>query len=132
MTPDSASSAYEVVSLDDSEAQAAGEGRARFGVRGRLGIQAFGVNAFRAAADVPIVREHRENGLGSSGQEELYVVLDGHAVFDVDGGARRGRDARDGVRAGATRARRGDGRVQRRELRGGARQAADRAREAAR
>ena len=50
-------------------------------VRRRLGIGAFGVNHYSAAAvgDV-LVEEHVE----SPGQEELYVVLDGRALFTVD------------------------------------------------
>ena len=51
-------------------------------VREHFGIQAFGVNAFAAGEDGLLISEHDEVG---SGQEELYIVLDGNATFEVDG-----------------------------------------------
>lgn len=51
-------------------------------VRGHLGIRAFGINAFTPDEDGTLVNEHDEAG---TGQEELYVVLDGNATFEVDG-----------------------------------------------
>ena len=51
-------------------------------VRAHFGIEAFGVTAWTAAAGENLINDHDE---GSSGQEELYVVLSGHAVFTVDG-----------------------------------------------
>lgn len=51
-------------------------------VREHLGIQAFGVNAFMPDDNGILIHEHDESG---SGQEELYVVLDGSATFEVDG-----------------------------------------------
>jgi hypothetical protein len=53
-------------------------------VREHLGIHAFGVNAFGPGEDGELVNEHDEVG---SGQEELYVVLDGKVTFEVDGEA---------------------------------------------
>ena len=51
-------------------------------IRRNLGIAAFGINAWRAgAAGDEVIGEHEE----SSGQEELYLVLSGHATFTVDG-----------------------------------------------
>jgi hypothetical protein len=50
--------------------------------REHLGIQAFGVNAFTPNDEGLLINEHDETG---SGQEELYVVLDGHATFEIDG-----------------------------------------------
>jgi hypothetical protein len=48
-----------------------------------FGITAFGANVFAADADgQTLVDEHDEAG---SGQEELYVVLEGSARFDLDG-----------------------------------------------
>lgn len=48
-----------------------------------LGIDTFGANVFVARrADQVLVEEHDELG---SGQQELYLVLDGSAVFDLDG-----------------------------------------------
>jgi hypothetical protein len=51
-------------------------------VREYFGIRAFGANAFVPSENGTLVSEHDEAG---SGQEELYIVLDGHAVFEVDG-----------------------------------------------
>ena len=51
-------------------------------VRENLGIRAFGVNAFTPGEDGALVGEHDEAG---SGQEELYIVVDGTATFEVDG-----------------------------------------------
>jgi hypothetical protein len=51
-------------------------------VREHLGIQAFGVNAYTPREDGTLIGEHDEAG---SGQEELYIVLDGNATFEVDG-----------------------------------------------
>jgi hypothetical protein len=51
-------------------------------LRRRLGISAFGINAWRAGdAGEEVIGEHEER----SGQEELYLVLSGHATFTVDG-----------------------------------------------
>src|SRR5437763_831221 len=48
-----------------------------------LGIDKFGVNLFVATrAEQTLVEEHDEE---KSGQQEIYVVLDGRALFDVDG-----------------------------------------------
>lgn len=47
-----------------------------------LGIDTFGVNLFVASeADQTLVAEHDER---TSGQQELYLVLEGEAVFSLD------------------------------------------------
>jgi hypothetical protein len=51
-------------------------------VREHLGIQAFGINAFTPDEDGTLINEHDEAG---AGQEELYIVLDGNATFEIDG-----------------------------------------------
>jgi hypothetical protein len=51
-------------------------------VREHFGIRAFGINAFTPGEDGTLIGEHDESG---SGQEELYLVLDGNATFEVDG-----------------------------------------------
>ena len=51
-------------------------------VREHLGIHAFGINAYASGEDGMLIGEHDEAG---SGQEELYVVLEGNATFEVDG-----------------------------------------------
>ncbi len=54
-------------------------------IRLRLGIEAFGVSAWRAGAGEQFVSEHSEEG--EDGNEELYLVLSGAADFVVDGEA---------------------------------------------
>jgi tetratricopeptide (TPR) repeat protein len=82
---------YRVVTLDEIESgdeiTGSDDGRVRLGVRQHLDITAFGVNAFRATVEGgKVINEHDETGgLGSSGQEELYVVLNGAATFSIDG-----------------------------------------------
>ena len=52
-------------------------------VRKTLGVTAFGINAYSAGnAGDEVVEEHTEEQLG---HEEIYVVLNGHATFTVDG-----------------------------------------------
>jgi hypothetical protein len=51
-------------------------------VREHLGIQAFGINAYTPGEDGTLIGGHDEFG---SRQEELYLVLDGTATFEVDG-----------------------------------------------
>jgi hypothetical protein len=67
----------QVARLDDIERR----GRS-IPVREHFGIHAFGVNAYTPGEDGTLINEHDEAG---SGQEELYVVLDGKAIFEVDG-----------------------------------------------
>jgi hypothetical protein len=51
-------------------------------IRRHLDIAAFGVNAWRPGEDGrKVIGEHEE----SSGHEELYLVLEGHATFTVSG-----------------------------------------------
>ena len=48
-----------------------------------LGIDTFGANVLAATrADQTLVEEHDEQ---TSGQQELYVVIEGEAVFELDG-----------------------------------------------
>ncbi len=61
------------------------DGRSPFRpVRHHFGITTFGVNAMTARSDGDrLINEHEEAEPGSS--EELYVVLSGHATFELDG-----------------------------------------------
>ena len=53
-------------------------------VRHELGITAFGVNSWKGeAAGDRVIPEHAEDQEGD--QDELYVVVRGHARFEVDG-----------------------------------------------
>lgn len=54
-------------------------------VRHHFGISAFGTNAYVARREGELlIEEHAE---GEGGHEELYVVLEGQARFNVDGDA---------------------------------------------
>jgi hypothetical protein len=68
---------WKVARLDDIERR----GR-DIPVREHLGIHAFGINAYTPGDDGTLIGEHDEAG---SGQEELYLVLDGTATFEIDG-----------------------------------------------
>ena len=50
-------------------------------VREHLGIHSFGINARTQGDNGVLVNEHDEAG----GQEEVYLVLDGTATFEIDG-----------------------------------------------
>ncbi len=81
-------SGWEAVSFGDLDSIPVGEGLVWHPVRRRLGIRAFGVNAYTSeAVGDQVVEEHDEtkaNGL-PGGHEELYVVVRGHATFTLDG-----------------------------------------------
>jgi tetratricopeptide (TPR) repeat protein len=72
---------YQVAHLDEIEQNT--DGRCPWQAVGlHFGIQAFGVNAWTArAAGDRIINEHDE----VDEHEELYVVLRGHASFELDG-----------------------------------------------
>lgn len=55
-------------------------------LRRRLGITAFGINAYTASAvGRHVVEEHDESSSGAGGHEEIYLVVRGHATFTLDG-----------------------------------------------
>ena len=55
-------------------------------VRRRLGIRAFGINAYTAEkAGGHVIEEHDETGSGAGGHEEAYVVVRGRATFTIGG-----------------------------------------------
>ena len=76
-------SGYAVAHLDEIDEQ--DDGRQPYRpVRHHFGITAFGVNAWTARdAGDRIINEHDESN--PDGNEELYLVLQGHAVFELDG-----------------------------------------------
>ena len=77
---------FQVVRLDEVEGYAE-EGRPRWHmIRAMLGIESFGINAWRSTeAGQTIIGEHDELGAGAGGHEELYLVLSGRATFSIDG-----------------------------------------------
>jgi mannose-6-phosphate isomerase-like protein (cupin superfamily) len=70
----------------DAAARFKGENRKTHDVRGFLGVESFGVNAFEAHEDELLVVPHDELGEGEQ-QEELYLVVEGRARFVCDGEA---------------------------------------------
>jgi hypothetical protein len=75
--------AYAVAHLDEIE-EFADAGCHYRPIRHHLGITAFGVTAWtaRAAGDV-VINEHDEGD--PTADQELFLVLRGHAVFEIDG-----------------------------------------------
>ena len=69
---------FQVISLDGLDRLPVGDGLEWRPIRRRLGIRAFGINAYTAekVGDV-VVEEHNE----ASGHEEVYLVVRGHARF---------------------------------------------------
>jgi tetratricopeptide (TPR) repeat protein len=68
---------YAVARLDQIE-----DLNGMFRVRKHFDVGAYGINAYRPKEDGELVGEHDETQLG---HEELYVVLNGHASFTLDG-----------------------------------------------
>jgi tetratricopeptide (TPR) repeat protein len=55
-------------------------------VRRRLGIRAFGINAYTAEkVGGHVIEEHSEAGTGAGGHEETYIVVRGRATFTIGG-----------------------------------------------
>ena len=73
---------YTVAHLDEIE-EFADAGCHYRPVRHRLGITAFGVTAWTAQAAGDLVINERDEG-DPSADEELFLVLRGHAVFELD------------------------------------------------
>lgn len=94
---------YEVAHVDELEELPVNQGEFVWRpVRRRLGISAFGTNAYTARAGQRVVEEHSER----DGHEEMYVVLRGRAIFtlgedEVDAPAGTIVFARPGTKRGA-------------------------------
>ncbi len=74
---------YEVAHFDDLDRIPVAHGLEWRPIRRRLGIRAFGTNAYTAEKPGDwVVEEHTETQLG---HEELYVVVRGRARFTLDG-----------------------------------------------
>ena len=82
-------SGWKVVAVDDVPTQENGPGPAAWKpLRHHFGIRAFGINAWVAheAGEVLIEGHDEIPQEGDAGpHEEIYVVLRGHATFEVDG-----------------------------------------------
>jgi mannose-6-phosphate isomerase-like protein (cupin superfamily) len=77
---------FSVLALDGTTGDE-DEGRIRVDVRRELDVGAFGVNAYRSVEGGELIREHDEAGfrIGNGDQQELYVVVEGKATFNIDG-----------------------------------------------
>ena len=53
-------------------------------IRRTLGITGFGINAYTGDAAEQLIEAHDETGGGAGKHEELYVVIEGHALFTID------------------------------------------------
>jgi mannose-6-phosphate isomerase-like protein (cupin superfamily) len=73
---------YRIATIDELQDIAYRQDTHMRPVRHHLGITAFGTNAWTAANEGDrLMPEHEED----EGNEELYVVLRGHARFEIDG-----------------------------------------------
>lgn len=76
-------SKYEVLKIDELDrVPVSGADVMWRPVRRRLGITAFGINAYTGEPGENVVEKHTEERLG---HEELYVVISGRARFELDG-----------------------------------------------
>ena len=75
---------YGVAALRDVEHLRTRHGYDWHSIRRHFDVRGFGVNANVAVEPGVIVEEHDEVH-GDGGQEELYVVVTGHATFTLDG-----------------------------------------------
>jgi tetratricopeptide (TPR) repeat protein len=79
---------FSVLSIEESFSHGNGAAeaeRAYVRLRRELDIGAFGVHVVRANRDKALVGERTAAGPGGDRHEELFVVVDGHAAFVVDG-----------------------------------------------
>jgi mannose-6-phosphate isomerase-like protein (cupin superfamily) len=68
----------------DAQNRFKGDHRKTHDIRGFLGVESFGVNAFEAHEGELLIVPHDELGEGEQ-QEELYLVVEGRAQFTCDG-----------------------------------------------
>lgn len=77
---------FAVLSLEEAGADTAADERTRIRLRRDLEIGSFGASAVRQPkAGESVIGDHDELGPGSSGHEELYVVIEGGCTFTIDG-----------------------------------------------
>jgi mannose-6-phosphate isomerase-like protein (cupin superfamily) len=53
-------------------------------LRHALGVRGFGINAYSGGAGEDVIEEHTESDEDGRGHQELYLVLSGHAHFEID------------------------------------------------
>jgi tetratricopeptide (TPR) repeat protein len=76
----------EKLNLNDIERVPLEDGMSWLSIRRPLGITGFSVNGYVAdKAGDTVIETHDETGAGSGGHEELYLVTQGSASFDIGG-----------------------------------------------
>jgi tetratricopeptide (TPR) repeat protein len=75
---------YSVARIEEVQSLRTRHGYDWHSIRHHFDVRAFGVNANVAVQPGVIVEEHDESH-GDGGQEELYVVVSGHATFTIEG-----------------------------------------------
>jgi tetratricopeptide (TPR) repeat protein len=79
---------WEAVRLDELDSVPIAHGLLWHPIRRRLGIRAFGINAYTSESiGGQVVEEHDETGGATRGHEEVYLVVRGRATFTIDGEA---------------------------------------------
>src|SRR5918992_1821345 len=53
-------------------------------LRHALGVRGFGINAYSGGAGEDVIEQHTESEEDGRGHQELYLVLTGHAQFEID------------------------------------------------
>jgi tetratricopeptide (TPR) repeat protein len=76
---------FRVTSLDEVPREEGAEGSDWLRLRRELDVKAFGVNVYGADAGKRVIEEHDELGAAAGRHQELYLVLRGHARFELDG-----------------------------------------------
>ena len=76
---------WEVAALEEIEGPRSRHGFDWHPVRRHFGIASFGANANSAHEAGAVVVDEHDEAHGDGGQEELYVVLRGRALFVIDG-----------------------------------------------
>jgi mannose-6-phosphate isomerase-like protein (cupin superfamily) len=77
---------WEATSFNDLDSIPLFEGIVWHPVRRRLGIRAFGINAYTSEGiGHQVIEEHDETGSGAGGHEEVYIVISGRATFTLGG-----------------------------------------------
>ena len=77
---------WESVQFDELDSIPLFEGIVWHPVRRRLGVRAFGINAYTSEEPGQLViEEHDETGGGAGCHEEVYVVVSGRATFTLGG-----------------------------------------------
>jgi tetratricopeptide (TPR) repeat protein len=76
---------FRVTTLDEVPRQEGADGSDWLRLRKELDIRAFGANVYGADKGNRVIEDHDELGAAAGRHQELYVVVRGHARFELDG-----------------------------------------------